>query len=321
MKKIVTFLLLIVFPLNVFAYSDKIYRGGNTVGIEINSNGILVVGFYEINGKLNRGNPILKVGDYILKVNDKKVNSLKELTNEIENNVKNNKIIITYRRDNKEYTTNFDLINDDGIYKTGLYVKDSIIGIGTLTYVDPNTNIYGALGHEIVESNTNKIVEIKSGEIFRNVITSIDKSKTGYAGSKNAKYFYNTIYGSIIKNTNHGIFGIYNYENNMELIDVGSSSEVKIGNASMYTVIDGEKVEEFDIYINKINENSDTKNIIFEIIDNRLLDKTGGIVQGMSGSPIVQNNKIVGVITHVIVDNPLTGYGLFITQMLEEGEK
>ena len=321
MKKVLIFLIALIIPLNVLAYSDYIYLGGNTLGIEINAKGVLIIGFYQINGNYNKGNPKLKVGDYIVKINDKLVNSIKELTSEIEKYTDDGKVSVTYKRDGKEYNTTLDLIKEDGIYKTGLYVKDSITGIGTLTYIDPNTLIYGALGHEVIESNTNKIVEIKDGTIFRNKIISIDKSSIGHAGSKNAKYFYNTIYGNIFKNTQHGIFGKFSYDiDNMELVKVGNSSDIKIGEAELYTVLNNEDIEVFKINITNINEFSDTKNITFEITDETLLNKTGGIIQGMSGSPIMQNNMIIGVVTHVIIDNPHTGYGLFITKMLEEGE-
>ena len=320
MRKIIFLLTILFMPLNVFAYSDYIYRGGNTIGIEVNTDGILIVGFYQINGEYNKGNPKLKVGDYINKVNDIEVNSLKELTNAIEQFTSDKEVTITFTRENKEYTTKLNLIEDDDIYKTGLYVKDSIMGIGTLTYIDPENLIYGALGHEIIESNSSKLVEIKTGSIFKNTIVSIDKSSVGHAGSKNAKYFYNTVFGSVVKNTNHGIFGKYNSNiDNFELVKV--SDDVKIGKAYIYTVLNDTNIDEFEINITNINQNSDTKNITFEITDERLINETGGVVQGMSGSPIMQNDAIIGVVTHVIVDNPLTGYGLFITKMLEEGER
>lgn len=321
MKKILILLMILLMPINTLAYSDYIYRGGNTLGIEVNCDGILIVGFYQINGEYNKGNPKLKVGDYIKKVNGVEVNTLEELSKEIEKYTNNLEVEITYSRNDKEYKTTLELINVDGVYKTGLYVKDSIIGIGTLTYIDPDTNIYGALGHEIVESNSKSLVEIRDGIIFKNEIVSIDKSSVGNAGSKNAKYYYNTIYGNIYKNTNHGIFGKYNAKyDNFELIKVGNSEDIKIGKAYIYTVLDKEEIKEYEIEITNINENTDTKNITFTITDKELLNKTGGVVQGMSGSPIIQNNMIIGVVTHVIVDNPYSGYGLFITKMLEEGE-
>lgn len=307
-----------MFPFEVLAYSKYIIPGGNTLGIEINSDGIMVIGFYEINGKLNKSN--LKVGDYIKKVNDKDVSSILELTNEIENNDKDS-ITITYKRDDKLLTTKLNLIYENNIYKTGLYVKDKITGIGTLSYIDPETHIYGALGHEIVESSHNKIVEIKTGNIFKNTITSITKSMSGHPGSKNAKFYKNMTYGTITKNTNKGIYGIYNDPlPSTKALPVASKDEIVIGKASILTVLENEEIKSYDIEITSINETSKTKNISFIITDNELLKKTGGVVQGMSGSPIIQNDKIIGAVTHVVVDEPKSGYGIFITSMLKEGE-
>lgn len=323
MKKIKIILIcLLLLPFNVLGYSNFIIPGGETLGIEVSSNGIMVIGFYQINGKFNKGDPVIKAGDYITKVNEKKVNNIKELTAIIEESIKDKEVSITYIRNGKEKISKLELIEDEGIYKTGLYVKDSITGIGTLSYIDPETKIFGALGHEITEANTNNMVEIKSGIIFRNYITGIDKSSNGIPGSKNAKFYYNTQYGKIKKNTNVGIYGTYEAElPKKDLVEVANKDEVKLGNAKIFTVLNGESIEEFNIEITSINETAKVKNISFKIEDNLLIDKTGGIVQGMSGSPIIQNDKIVGTVTHVIIDNPLTGYGIFITTMLEEGEK
>lgn len=312
----------LLLPINVFAYSNYIIPGGETLGIEVNSKGVMVIGFYQINGKFNKGVPVIKAGDYIVKINDVEVNTIEELTKAIEANVSLGEVNVELRRDKKVRTSKLELVKDGDIYKTGLYVKNSITGTGTLTYIDPETKIFGALGHEIVESNTNNIVEIKDGSIFRNYITGIDKSKVGYAGSKNAKFYYNTKYGSINKNSNVGIYGIYNSVlPNKERLEVARNDEVKIGKASIATVLSKEDIKYYDIEITKIDEYSKVKNISFKITDKELLDKTGGVVQGMSGSPIIQNGKIIGAVTHVIIDNPTTGYGLFIATMLEEGEK
>ncbi|MBQ6841233.1 MAG: hypothetical protein IJO63_03870 [Bacilli bacterium] len=176
------------------------------------------------------------------------------------------------------------------------------------------------LGHEISETETNSIVEIKSGLIFQNTITGIQKSKPGVPGSKLASFNYENRYGTIYKNTKYGIFGIYEDEL-PSATPIKVSKDIEIGPAYIKTVLDQETVQTFDIEITSINENSQTKNIVFKILDNNLIEKTGGVVQGMSGSPIIQNDQIVGVLTHVVVDNPVTGYGLLITKMLEEGEK
>ena len=321
-KKFIVFLCLFALsPLNALAYSNEVILGGKTIGINIKAEGIMVIGFYKVEGSLPKTS--LKEGDIILKIGNEEVNSINELTKAIENNMDdNNTVEITYKRDKNEKTTTLKLVKQDGMYKTGLYVKDSITGIGTLTFIDPESNIYGALGHEITESNTSKIIEVRTGTIFKNSISSITESIDGKPGSKNAKFYYSNNYGDITKNTKYGIYGTYKDDfNNLEKISIANKDEVKIGKAEIYTVIDGENIEKFDIEITKINENSDIKNITFDIIDEKLINSTGGVVQGMSGSPIVQNGKLVGAVTHVITDNVKSGYGLFIITMLEESER
>lgn len=320
MKKFIVFLCLSLFcPLSVFAYSNEVILGGSTIGINIESD-VMVIGFYKIGGKYHKSD--LVEGDIITKVEDDEIHTINDLSTSLEKYVEQEEITLTYLRGNKENTTLLSLYFEDGMYKTGLYVKDGVTGIGTLTFIDPATNTYGALGHEVLESTTSKIVEVRSGSIFENSITSIDSSANGDPGSKNAKFYYNNIYGDIDKNTKYGIYGTYTKEyDDTSLIEVADSSEVKIGPAVIYTVLEDEKVEKFEIEITKINENSEIKNISFEITDQELLDKTGGVVQGMSGSPIVQNDKLIGAVTHVVTDNVTTGYGLFITTMLEESEK
>ena len=165
-------------------------------------------------------------------------------------------------------------------------------------------------------------VEIKSGTIFESLVTSIERSTVGSAGTKNAKFYSNNVYGNVDKNTISGIYGKYNSNiDDSKLMSVGKPDELKLGSAYIYTVVEGETVEQFEINITKINSNTNIKNISFEVVDEKLLSLSGGIVQGMSGSPIIQDNKIFGAVTHVIISKPTTGYGIFITTMLEEGEK
>ena len=318
-KKIMIFIISCIFPLNVLAYSDYIIPGGNNIGIEVYNKGIIVIGFYKIDNKYNTND--LKIGDIILKVGNDEVFTVDEMVTAIENNVKDKKVKITIMRNDEEKVIDFNLVEQEGIYKTGLYVKDSISGIGTLTYIDPETSIYGALGHEIIEGTSLKTVEIRNGTIFESLVTSIDRSSVGTAGTKNAKFYSNNVYGNVKENTISGIYGEYtNKFPEIEKLKVGKPEELKLGKAKIRTVLEGDKIEEFDIEITKINDANKIKNITFKIIDERLIDKTGGIVQGMSGSPIIQNNMIFGAVTHVIVNNPTTGYGIFITTMLEEGE-
>ena len=315
---IIPLLLFISMPLNIYAYSDYIYASGENVGIKVNSNGVLVVGLYEINNTYPAKDQGIKIGDLITSINDKKITNIDELVNEIEKG--NDSIKIGYIRDNKEKFTNLKLYKENNTYKTGMYVKDSIVGIGTLTYIDPNSNIFGALGHEIIEKNTGKLLNLKDGTIFNSSITSIDPSSNGIPGSKNANINFNKIKGIINENTNKGVFGIYNEKiNNKKLYKVTNIDEIKLGKAQILTVIKDDKVEAFDINILSV-VNNDTKSILFEITDKKLLDISNGIVQGMSGSPIIQGDNIIGAVTHVVVDNPTKGYGVLITNMLEEGE-
>lgn len=318
-NKLILILTLLLIPFNVFAYSDYIIPGGQTIGIEVNNNGVIVIGFYKINGKFNHNK--LRIGDTILKVNNQNVTTINELVNTISKEVKDNKVVLTIKRGNKLIDLDFILNKVDGTYKTGLYVKDNLTGIGTLTYIDPATKIYGALGHEITESTSGNLIEVKTGNIFRSSITTIEPSYRGIAGTKNAKFYSNTKYGNITKNTIKGIYGTYAKEiSTNETMQVGRYQDIKIGAASIRTVIKGEEVKDYKINIDKIATGK-IKNIHFNITDQELIDKTGGVIQGMSGSPIIQDNKIIGAVTHVIVDNPITGYGILITNMLEEGEK
>ena len=229
---------------------------------------------------------------------------------------------IKYERNNKNYQTTLNLYEDAGVLKTGLYVKDSISGVGTLTFIDPNTKLFGVLGHEITDINTGKIIESYNGTIFDSKITSVTRSSKGNPGEKNAILYSDKIEGNIFENTNKGIFGNYiNSFENKDLYKVASIKDIKIGDAKILTVLNDDKVEEFNIKILSIKETSDKlKNIEIEITDKKLLEKTNGVIQGMSGSPIIQGDYIVGAVTHVVVENPKKGYGILIENMLEEAE-
>ena len=320
-KTTITILTSFIMPISILAYSDYIIAGGENVGMEIKSNGIMVVGLYEIDGKYIASEAGIKIGDIITSIDNKQVNTIEDMTKIISN--ANDKIEIGFIRNDKKDHTTLELTKDENnVYKTGLYVKDQIKGIGTLTYIDPNTKLFGALGHEIIEKSTMKILEVKEGKLYNSTVTTIEPSRDGNPGEKNAVFKETTI-GDIKENTNKGIFGTYNEKiPEKKLYKVAHKEDIKTGEAKILTVLENEEIQEFTINILKISDSKEkTKNLLFEITDKSLLEKTGGIIQGMSGSPIMQNNKIIGVVTHVIVDNPNTGYGLFITTMLEEGEK
>ena len=315
------FLTIYIIPQTILAYSKEIIASGETVGIKLETDGILIVGSYEINGHNSLVEAGLKTGDIINQINNKDVNTVEEMVNIISIcNCDNLKIV--YERENKNKKTTLNLYEDKGVLKTGLYVKDSVSGVGTLTFIDPNTKYFGVLGHEIADTTTGEIIDIESGTIFDSKITGITRSSDGNPGEKNALLYSDKVEGEVYENTSKGIFGKYTSDfDTSKLYKVASIDDIKIDDATILTVLDGVEVGEFSIKITSINETKDKlKNIQFEITDETLLDKTNGIVQGMSGSPIIQNDYIVGAVTHVVVNDPHKGYGILITNMLEEAE-
>ena len=188
--------------------------------------------------------------------------------------------------------------------------------------IDPKTKIFGALGHEVAEKNTGIILEVKNGKIFESSVTNIDRSENGSPGAKDATLNTNNVNGTIEENTRNGIFGKYTDKiNENKKYKVAQVSDIKLGKAKILTVLNEDDIKEYEIEIIKINKKDKTnKSMLFKITDKELIDKTGGIVQGMSGSPIIQGEYIIGAVTHVVVNNPTNGYGIFITNMLEEAE-
>lgn len=310
-----------IMPQSILAYSKYVVVGGENIGLQINNKGIIVAGFYKIGDVMPSKNSDLNKGDTIIQADNKSINSIDDFISVIKNS-NGESLNITYTRGNSKKNTTLTLVNDDGVIKTGLYIKDTVSGIGTLTFIDPKTKLFGALGHEVFESSTGVMINVKDGKIYNSNVTSIDKSTRGDPGSKNATVNSNDIYGSINENTKSGIFGKYTKEfNNNSLKEVGEYKDILIGPAKIITVLNGNEKKEYNINILKINNNEkDNKNILFEVNDNELIDKTGGIVQGMSGSPIIQNDKIIGAVTNVVVNNPKRGYGILITTMLKEAE-
>lgn len=315
-------LLLAFVPFNVLAYSKEIVAGGENIGIRLNTNGVMIVGTYEVNGQNPASKAGLKTGDCIIEINGNEISTIDDMADNI--NDGSSEIKIKYLRGLDIGETNMKIYKDESnIYKTGLFVKDSVTGIGTLTFVDPKTRKFGALGHEIAEQSTGKILDIKDGKIYDSNVTGVIPSDGGNPGEKKAEFNDSDIKGIASENTSQGVFG--NYTDSLDekkLYKVMNPNEVKLGEAKLLTVLKGKDVKEYDIVITQINSTtSKTKNFIFEITDDKLLKETGGIVQGMSGSPIVRDGNIVGAVTHVVVNEPNKGYGIFITNMLEEAEK
>lgn len=321
MKKIrylLIYIMLFLFPIYVFAY-DRVIPGGETIGIEVHSKGVLVVGFYKVDNNYIGKDSGFRLGDIITRVNNRSVNDINSMMREI-NGSRSSSVKFEILRDNKVKEINMNLIIEDNTFKTGLYVKDQINGLGTLSFILED-NKFGGLGHEIMESNTLDKFEISDGEIYDATVSSFVKSYNGQAGEKNATYDKSEVTGIITDNETTGIYGTYNGSIlDKEYVDIGTPEEVVTGKAYIRTEIDADIVDEFEINILNINMRDETKNILFEIVDQRLLDRTGGVVQGMSGSPIMQNGKMIGVVNYVIVNDPSKGYGIFISRMLKEIE-
>lgn len=324
MKKIIfsfILIILLLFTKEAKAYTldsekDQVYLGGETVGLKLNT-GVKVSKTFAIVDGMNLLKPWEEAGikeeDVILYYNDKKITSTADLLKAIKDS-KDKLVSIVVKRNNEEIKTKIKAVVKDDSYSLGLYVKDNILGVGTLTYVIPSSNVFGALGHKI-DGALNV-----GGAMYEATVTGIKKGSVGDAGSKQASIKTANI-GVIEKNTITGIHGIYNgYKSDKKLINIAKKEEVHTGNALIVTCIDKNIVEYFDIEIQSIQKqkNQDIKGIKFIVTDPKLLSKTNGIVQGMSGSPIIQDGKLIGAVTHVLLNNPHEGYGIYIEFMLED---
>ncbi|SHJ71876.1 stage IV sporulation protein B [Caminicella sporogenes DSM 14501] len=309
----------------------KVIPGGHSIGVKLKTRGVLIVGLEEIVGvdkqKHNPGQDAgLKIGDSILEIEGEKVKNAEHVI-EIINKYKDRNINIKVKRN--KHIMNFTikpvksiLYND---YKIGLWVKDSTAGVGTLTFYEPNTKIYGALGHAISDVETGQILSVGNGEIVKSRVVSIKQGKRGHAGEIRGIFLETTEpLGKLDRNTSYGIYGkLYKEPVRTKYnrpLEIGLQNEIKLGKAKILTTTDDNKIKEYDIEIEKINRQKrmGNKSMIIRITDKELLRKTGGIVQGMSGSPIIQNGKIIGAVTHVFVNDPTKGYGIFIEWMLKE---
>lgn len=321
MKKLLIVLLMI--PINLLAYSEYVIVGGENIGLHIEAKGLTIVGFYKVNGKyIAKEN--LRVGDTIIKVEGIDIDSISDMTKLIDENIHDNMVNITILRNNTIKDEKLYLYQENGVYKTGLYIKDKITGIGTMTYIDPNSKIYGSLGHKILMNETENNVEVKTGDIYRSYVTGVDRSINGRVGSKNASLDYENKIGNINKNTSVGVFGSYQDKlPSKDLYKVANFTDIKTGKATIFTTLNSDELSEYEIEITNIDERNINTNKAFSFIvtDQKLLEITGGIVQGMSGSPIVQDGKLIGAVTHVVVDDVTKGYAVFIRTMLSEGER
>ncbi|MCM3022821.1 SpoIVB peptidase [Heyndrickxia ginsengihumi] len=310
----------------------KMIPGGQSIGVKLNTLGVLVVGHHLVEttkGKFSPGEQAgIEVGDIIIKINDHKIEKLSDVGPIVQSTAQNGKPLkITLKRDQKTIQTSLTPLKDksEDHYKLGLYIRDSAAGIGTMTFIDPKSGKYGALGHVISDMDTKKPIVVENGRIVKSTVTSIEKGKNGNPGEKLARFSAeDQELGNITKNSPFGIFGTLKHSFSDDKYDkpmpIALSNQVKTGPAKILTVVNGSKVEAYDIKIVSTvpQKFPATKGMVIKITDPKLLKKTGGIVQGMSGSPIIQDGKLVGAVTHVFVNDPTSGYGVHIEWMLNE---
>lgn len=309
----------------------KLIPGGNAIGVRLNTKGVLVVAVTDvIDESGERHSPAkdagLKVGDNIIEINGIKVLNSQHVV-EILNGIKEKDIEIIVQRNKTEFETKTMPIKSiqDNCYRLGIWVRDKTSGIGTLTYLDSNTKEFGALGHGITDMDTGDLLTVDKGNIMNAKIAKVEQGKKGNPGEiRGVFYETDNILGNIDKNTPYGIYGDINDEYCERLIDksisIGFREEIKEGKAYILTTVEEDNIEKFEIEIIKIQPQSkaDQKSMIIKITDEKLLNKTGGIVQGMSGSPIIQDNRLIGAVTHVFVNDPTKGYGIYIEWMMEQ---
>ncbi|WP_186566294.1 SpoIVB peptidase [Lawsonibacter celer] len=298
---------------------------GRAVGIKLFSDGVMVVGFSEIATEGGASVPArdcgLKAGDIITHINSSEVDTIEQVQQVLQE-VGGDKMSIRATRGEKQVQVTAQAVqcSADGQYKLGAWIRDSMAGIGTMTFYDPESGVFGALGHGINDVDTALLMPLESGSIMYAEVTDVQKGESGAPGELHGAFQVSRDLGALYANTQSGVFGTLSDEamaGSMPAVEVASRSEVKTGKATILSNITGDKVEEYAVEITRVYPAAagETRNLMLKVTDPRLLEATGGIVQGMSGSPILQNGKLVGAVTHVLVNDPTQGYGILAENM------
>lgn len=304
--------------------NKQVYVGGMPFGVRILSKGLRVVGFSESDGTNNSAayESGIRLGDVITKINNVEISTIEDFALKMNENG-SKPVTLTVERDNSqlEFTFTPKYYKEDNSFKSGLWLRDSTSGIGTVTFIDPETGIFGGLGHGICDSSTGSLVPLSKGIIMDVTINGVNKGKVGSAGELKGCFNVKRM-GSLLKNTNAGVFGIITSNkvtSPEEKMNLGTKEELKEGDAYIWCTLADGVPKKYAVKISDIDTScSSVKNFRVKVVDPVLLSKTGGIVQGMSGSPIIQNGKLVGAVTHVLINDPTSGYGIFIENMLNQ---
>lgn len=314
--------------INNYVDVSAVIPGGENVALQINSDGVLVIGGYDVITSNEKYNPtidsdIIK-GDLIYEIEGNKINNIEQMLDNIELYYKNDSATLSIIRNQNKIKRELKFIKTSkaDTIKTGLLVKDKILGIGTMTFYDSNTKVFGALGHKLYDNDFSSIVDINSGELLKSKVTGINKSTRGNVGEILASIYKDESLGTIFANTDYGVFGYYDKCPDKDAIEVLNHEEIKLGKAYILTTLDDNKINKYEIQITSLKKQDSlsTKGITFKIVDDELLDKTGGIIQGMSGSPIIQDGKLIGAVTHVLIDSVKKGYGIYMDYMIQASQ-
>lgn len=295
---------------------------GQSIGMKLYTKGVLVVGMSEIETENSiktkpYENSGIEEGDSIIAINNNEVSDTNELIKQI-NDSEGETVSVKYIKNNEILETSITPVKSNNEYKIGLWVRDAAAGVGTLTFYEPDTNIFMSLGHGISDIDTEEIVEISSGELVTANVVSIIKGKKDAPGEIRGNITNGVTIGNIYKNTSFGVYGLITNKQKLKTssyneLEVVPRDEIEEGKATILCQLDNNGVKEYEIEIKKIyiNNNENNKSMLIKITDEELLDKTGGIIQGMSGSPVIQNGKFIGAVTNVLVKDPTQGYAVF----------
>lgn len=299
---------------------------GKAVGIKLFSDGVLVVGLSPVEtdqGDCYPGRDSgLKTGDLITHIDGEEVDTIEEIQQAVAQRGGETLAIQALRGQQQLQLTVAPVENSQGVYQLGVWLRDSMAGIGTMTFYDPDSQMFAALGHGINDVDTAMLMPLESGSIMPATVSDVKKGTSGQPGELHGEFDLTTDLGTLYANTGRGIFGHLAQQSlvrNLQPVPVARQDEVKEGEAEILSNIRGDQVETFSIRITRVNNTGDgTRSLMLQVTDPELLESTGGIVQGMSGSPILQNGKLVGAVTHVLVNDPTRGYGILAQDMLDQ---
>lgn len=333
-KRIVTALLAVAFflpaGLQARAAPETVVPVGRAAGIRLTADGVMVVRLSGVQTSVGMVYPAkqagLREGDMILTADGKKIESNEGLQKAVAG-AGGKAVQMTLRRDGMQKNLAVTPVTDtSGAYRIGVMVRDSMAGIGTITYVDPATGAYGSLGHGICDTETGTLLPMSKGTVTEAEVTDVKRGQSGDPGELHGAFNMQKDMGTVEKNTTSGIFGILTddaYYAKLKSVPVAQSSEIHTGAAQILSNVEGEQVQAYQVEITKLYGDDDElgRSMLLHVTDPALLQKTGGIVQGMSGSPVLQDGKLIGAVTHVLVNDPTRGYAIFIERMFDEMEK